>query len=83
MIIRVAMTSVYSVMAVWMPVIDVPRSAATDAIDTFITVPSSVIRNWLAARTPSTTLDPGRCPSVTTAIMPARNAAHRRLTHPG
>ncbi len=44
-IISVAITSVYRVMAVWMPVMVVPRSAATVAIDTFITELSSVIRN--------------------------------------
>ena len=44
-IINVAITSVYRVIAVWMPVIVVPRSAATVAIDTFITELSSVIRN--------------------------------------
>ena len=53
-IIRVAITSVYSVMALWMPVIVVPRSAATVAIDTFITELSSVIRNWLLANTART-----------------------------
>ena len=44
-IINVAITSVYRVIAVWMPVMVVPRSAATVAIDTFITELSSVIRN--------------------------------------
>ncbi|BCN46367.1 hypothetical protein RE943_45430 [Prescottella equi] len=44
-IISVAITSVYSVIAVWIPVIVVPRSDATIAIDTFITELSSVIRN--------------------------------------
>lgn len=43
------MTSVYRVMAVWMPVIVVPRSAATVAIDTFMTELSSVMRNWSPA----------------------------------
>src|ERR1700712_686558 len=53
-IINVAITSVYRVIAVWMPVIVVPRSAATVAMDTFITELSRVIRNWLLARTAST-----------------------------
>ena len=44
-IINVAMTSVYSVIAVWMPVMGVSRSSATSAIDTFITELSRVIRN--------------------------------------
>ena len=50
-IMSVAITSVYRVMAVWIPVMVVPRSAATVAIDTFITELSSVIRNWLLAKT--------------------------------
>ena len=48
--INVAITSVYRVMAVWMPVIVVPRSLATVAMDTFITELSRVMRNWPAAR---------------------------------
>ena len=43
------MTRVYSVMAVCTPVIVVPRSLATVAIDTFITDVSSVMRNWPVA----------------------------------
>ncbi len=49
MIIIVAITNVYRVIAVWIPVTVVPRSAATWAIDTFITELSSVIRNCAAA----------------------------------
>ena len=71
-IISVAMTSVYNVMAVWMPVIVVPRSAATVAIDTFITELSNVIRNWLDASTVSTRPDPATAtdslPELTTAF---------------
>src|SRR5215217_7398113 len=48
-IISDAITSVYSVIAVWMPVTVVPTSLATVAMDTFITELSSVIRNWPAA----------------------------------
>jgi hypothetical protein len=44
-IMSVAITSVYSVIAVWMPVTSVPTSSATVAIATFITDVSSVIRN--------------------------------------
>jgi len=64
-IIRVAITSVYRVIAVWMPVIVVPRSEATVAIDTFITELSSVIRNWLLASTASTRPAPVRWVVVT------------------
>jgi hypothetical protein len=44
-IISDAMTSVYMVIAVWMPATVVPTSLATVAIDTFITELSSVMRN--------------------------------------
>ena len=44
-IISVAITSVYRVIAVWTPVTVVPTSLATWAMDTFITELSSVIRN--------------------------------------
>ena len=53
-IISEAITSVYKVIAVWIPVTVVPTSLATVAIDTFITELSSVIRNWPAARVSST-----------------------------
>ena len=49
-IIIVAITSVYSVIAVCTPVTVVPTSSATCAIDTFMTELSSVIRNCPAAR---------------------------------
>ena len=52
--INIAMTSVYSTMALWMPVIVVPRSSATVAIDTFMTELSRAIRNCPAARASST-----------------------------
>ena len=45
MIISEAITSVYSVIAVWIPVTVVPTSLATVAIDTFMTELSSTIRN--------------------------------------
>ena len=49
-IISAAITSVYAVIAVWIPVTVVPTSLATVAMDTFITELSSVITNWPAAR---------------------------------
>ena len=55
MIISVAITSVYSVIAVWMPVTVVPTSSATCAIDTFMTELSRVIRNCPDASVSSTT----------------------------
>ena len=45
-IISAAITSVYAVIAPWMPVTVVPTSFATVAMETFITELSSVIRNW-------------------------------------
>ena len=54
-IISAAITSVYAVIAPWMPVTVVPTSFATVAIETFITELSSVIRNWPAASVRSTT----------------------------
>ena len=44
-IIIVAITSMYRVIAVWIPVTVVPRSSATVAIATFMTELSSIIRN--------------------------------------
>ena len=44
-IISAAITSVYAVIAPWMPVTVVPTSFATVAIETFITELSRVIRN--------------------------------------
>jgi hypothetical protein len=53
-IISEAITSVYIVIAVWIPVTVVPTSLATVAIETFITELSSVIRNCAAASVIST-----------------------------
>ncbi len=53
-IIRQAITSVYRVMAVWMPVTDVPTSSATVAMETFITELSSAMMNWPVASTKRT-----------------------------
>ena len=55
-IMKAAITSVYIVMAVWMPVTSVPMSAATTGIDTFMTELSSAITNWPAASAIRTTL---------------------------
>ena len=46
---RLAITSVYRVMAVCTPVTVVPRSLATVAMDTFMTDVSRVMRNWPVA----------------------------------
>ena len=54
MIINDAITSVYSVIAVWIPVTVVPRSFATVAIAVFITVVSRAMTNCPAASVIST-----------------------------
>ena len=54
-IIKDAITSVYSVIAVWIPVTSVPTSLATVAIAVFITVISSAMTNCAAANVSSTT----------------------------
>ena len=54
-IMNAAITNVYIVIAVWMPVTVVPTSLATVAIDTFITDVSSVMRNCAEASVRSTT----------------------------
>ena len=56
MIINDAITNVYIVIAVWIPVTVVPRSFATVAIDTFITDASRIITNCAAANVTSTAL---------------------------
>src|SRR5215216_3073712 len=58
MIISDAITSVYAVIAPWIPVTVVPTSFATVAIETFITELSSVIRNWPDARVSRTSVAP-------------------------
>jgi hypothetical protein len=65
-IMKAAITSVYRVMAVWMPVTVVPRSLATLAMDTFITELSRVIRNWPVASVASTMPPPARAVAVFT-----------------
>src|SRR3954470_14472073 len=72
-IISAAITSVYAVIAPWMPVTVVPTSFATVAIDTFITELSSVIRNCPAASVISTSVAPlARSEGAAAAVvMPA------------
>src|ERR687898_228620 len=57
-IISAAITSVYAVIAPWIPVTVVPTSLATVAMDTFITELSSVIRNWPDASVRRTSMSP-------------------------
>src|SRR3954451_5235908 len=88
-IMNAAITNVYSVIAVWMPVTSVPTSLATVAIDTFITDVSSVIRNWPAAsviRTVDAALDAapdtaGPPGSGTALAMWCDHRAGRRCVH--
>ena len=61
---NIAITSVYRVMAVWMPVTVVPTSLATVAMDTFMTELSRVIRNCPAARVSRTSPVPSAAAAV-------------------
>jgi hypothetical protein len=56
-------------MAVWMPVTVVPRSAATVAMDTFITALSRIMMNWAAQSTISTNPAPLAAASLVAAFM--------------
>jgi hypothetical protein len=67
-IINEAITSVYRVIAVWMPVTVVPVSAAACRIETFMTELSKVIRNWPEASTDSTNPVPGAARRVSVAV---------------
>src|SRR5215467_8988645 len=74
-IISIAITSVYIVIAPWIPVTVVPTSLATVAMDTFMTDVSSVIRNCPVASVSRTTVAPlvrvliGASTVVTLAIL--------------
>ena len=78
-IINDAMTSVYIVIAVWMPVTSVPMSSATTGIDTFITELSSAMTNWPAANAASTTVAFERC----SGRAHGRNLLHDRRAPTG
>src|SRR3954464_5138009 len=72
-IISAAITSVYIVIAPWIPVTVVPTSFATVAIDTFITELSRVIRNCPAASVNSTSVaPPARAEGATLGVGAAR-----------
>ena len=83
-IMKDAITSVYSVIASWIPVTSVPTSLATVAIAVFITVMSRAITNWADANVSSTrpealaAVDDARGALVTTMIQLA--ATPRRLS---
>ncbi len=72
-IISIAITSVYRVIAVWIPVTVVPTSLATVAMATFMTEVSRVIRNCADARVRST--PPVFCFAPLTARDDSREAA--------
>ena len=89
MIINAAITSVYRVIAVWMPVTVVPRSSATVAIDTFITDASRIITNCAAVSVSSTAfaalawLSTATLASVTPhPQLPARNTLRKSSASP-
>src|SRR5215831_3198229 len=83
-IISIAITSVYIVIAPWIPVTVVPTSFATVAIDTFMTEVSSVIRNCPVASVSKTTVaPPARVPiGASTVVMCAilANAPEERAS---
>ena len=84
--ISIAITSVYSTMALWIPVTVVCRSSATVAIETFMTELSSAIRNWPAASVRSTAEAPfaaraSVASTVMSGLYPAAAAA-RRIERP-
>src|SRR4051812_44250514 len=68
-IISDAITNVYIVMAVWIPVTVVSRSLATVAMAVFMTVVSIATTNWPAARVSSTTPGATAAPPASLAIL--------------
>src|SRR5687768_4388069 len=64
-IIRAAIVSVNSVMVVWMPVTEVPRSSAIVLIATFMLDPAKLQMNWARANGRTT------APAASVALMPA------------
>ena len=80
-IISDAITSVYRVIAVWMPVTVVPRSFATVAIDTFITDASRIITNCAAASVTSTAFAATALDWVSVMIVPLLTAWPRIETY--
>src|SRR3954452_21295719 len=77
-----AITSVYIVIAVWMPVTVVSRSFATVAIAVFITVVSRAITNWPAASVPRTTPLPTAARSAVLVIAALSVVAGSRRPEP-
>ena len=75
-IISDAITSVYIVIAVWIPVTVVSRSWATVAIAVFITVVSSAITNWPAANVSSTIPAAPACEPVESDTCPVGLSAN-------
>jgi hypothetical protein len=73
-IINAAITSVYKVIAVCMPLMVVPRSSATYAIDTFMTELSRAIRNWPVASMAKTVPLPETLVAVAVALWPVAAA---------
>ncbi len=86
-IISAAITSVYAVIAPWIPVTVVPTSSATSSIETFMTELSSVIRNWPDASVNRTRVaaaaraaEPESAAAVMAAILSERRGSRGRLT---
>src|SRR4051812_23183055 len=83
-IMRHAMTSVYAVIAPWIPLTVVPTSFATVAIETFMTELSRVMRNWPGGSVISTG-GPARGGAFPLEVMVAGSPRRRRgaLTRSG
>ena len=88
-IMNIAITRVYRVMAVWMPVTVVPTSLATVAIDTFMTELSRVIRNCPAAKVSRTSpvlfvaVPAGTSAAMVTPLSPQREPPGADKPRPG
>ena len=88
-IINDAITSVYSVIASWIPVTSVPTSLATVAIAVFITVISRAITNCADANVSRTTpvalaaAEDAIGAAVTTTILQAADVCAATCAHAG
>ena len=80
-IIRDAITSVYSVIAVWIPVTVVPTSFATVAIETFMTDMSRAMMNCPAASVNKTIVAaPARVAVFSVTLRPSLSLSERSPT---
>ena len=81
-IMRLAMTSVYSVIAVCTPCTVVPRSSATVAMETFMTDESRAMRNWPAARVKRISPAPAAAAAATLPVPAAPDVVFSAIQFP-